>query len=192
MYTDPTVPNMNTPTLLYGYGGFPFTCTVPVASDTVDVVLGFYEPNKTAAGQRVFNVSVNGAGAVPVDVFALAGLKKYTTIIIPKAQAVSGVVRISFTGVVGNALVSTIALNAVTPPPPPPPPTINEKPVAIKPPAGATAVSIPDATYIPESLDVAVNGLVMTELEDYTISGTTITFFRTFQTGDVVRLKYRF
>lgn len=190
LYTDNSV--VNTPTLLYGYGGFPFTCTIPVSSAKVDVVLGFYEPNKTGTGQRVFNVSVNGGGALTVDVFAIAGLKKYVPVTIPGIQPVNGIVRISFTGVVGNPLVSTIALNAVTPPPPPSPPTINEKSVSIKPLAGTTVVTIPEATFIPESLDVAVNGLTMTETEDYIISGVTITFLRVFQTGDLVRLKYRF
>lgn len=190
LYTDLSIPEPNT--LLYGFGGFPFTCTIPVVSSLVDVVLGFYEPNKIATGQRVFNVSVNGGGALSIDLFSLAGLKRFTTVTIPNVAVVNGLVRISFTGVVGNAVISTIDLNAVPPPPPPPPPEINEKHVVIKPVAGQTDMTIPDATYVPESLSVIVNGLTMALGDDYTVTGTTVTLFRVSQAGDNVQFTYRF
>lgn len=192
LYTDASV--TPTSTLLYGFGGFPFTCTVPAAAPKVDVVLGFYEPNKTAAGQRVFNVSVNGGGALSVDVFSLVGLKKYTTITVPGVSTAGGVVRISFTGTTGNAMVSTVAL--IMPPPPemPPPVEINERHVSIKPSVGTNTVTVPDGSFIPESLVVTVNGLTMSDAagDDYTVIGTVLTFVRPFQAGDIVRLGYRF
>jgi hypothetical protein len=74
------------------------------------------------------------------------------------------------------------------------PPTINERHVTVKPPANSTTITVPDATFIPASLVVSVNGIVQSDAagDDYTVAGTVLTFFRTFQAGDIVRLGYRF
>ena len=69
---------------------------------------------------------------------------------------------------------------------------INEKHVSIKPAAGTTAVIIPDATYVPASLNVYVNGILQSMTDDYTIAGTTVTLTRLPTTGDIVQLTYRF
>lgn len=73
-------------------------------------------------------------------------------------------------------------------------PTINERHVTVKPPANSTTVSVPDASYIPASLVVAVNGITQSDAagDDYIATGTILTFTRTFQAGDIVRLGYRF
>lgn len=71
-------------------------------------------------------------------------------------------------------------------------PSINEKHISIVPAAGATAVTIPDATYIPASLNVYVNGLLQSLTNDYTVAGTTVTLIRASTTGDIVQLTYRF
>lgn len=71
-------------------------------------------------------------------------------------------------------------------------PTINEKHISIKPAAGTTAVIIPDATYVPSSLNVYVNGILQAMTDDYTIAGTTVTLTRLSDAGDIVQLTYRF
>jgi len=71
-------------------------------------------------------------------------------------------------------------------------PPINEKHVVLKPAAGATTLTIPDATYVPASLSVYVNGLVQSVTDDYTVAGTTITLIRPSATGDIDQLQYRF
>jgi hypothetical protein len=69
---------------------------------------------------------------------------------------------------------------------------INEKHVSIKPAAGATAIAIPDAGYIPASLNVYVNGILQSVTDDYTVAGTAVTLTRVSSTGDIVQLTYRF
>ena len=71
-------------------------------------------------------------------------------------------------------------------------PTINEKHVSIKPAAGATAITIPDAGYVPASLNVYVNGILQSVTDDYTVAGTAVTLTRVSSTGDIVQLTYRF
>lgn len=75
---------------------------------------------------------------------------------------------------------------------PPAAPTINEKHVSVKPALGATTLTIPDASYIPASLNVYVNGLLQSAVDDYTISGTTVTLLRASAAGDIDQLTYRF
>ena len=70
--------------------------------------------------------------------------------------------------------------------------TINEKHVSIKPAAGVTAVTIPDAGYVPASLNVYVNGILQSMTDDYSVAGTGITLTRASLTGDIVQLTYRF
>lgn len=71
-------------------------------------------------------------------------------------------------------------------------PPINEKHVVLKPALGATTLTIPDATYVPASLSVYVNGIVQSLTDDYTVAGTTITLIRPSATGDIDQLQYRF
>ncbi len=73
-----------------------------------------------------------------------------------------------------------------------PPATINEKHVSIKPAAGTTSISVPDAGFIATSLNVYVNGILQAITDDYTVAGTGITFNRASISGDIVQLTYRF
>jgi hypothetical protein len=71
-------------------------------------------------------------------------------------------------------------------------PPINEKHVTLKPAVGVTTLTIPDASYIPTSLCVYVNGILQGVVDDYTVAGTSITLLRTSTAGDVDQLTYRF
>jgi hypothetical protein len=75
---------------------------------------------------------------------------------------------------------------------PVPAPSISEKHVSIKPAAGATSVTIPDASYNLTSLNVYINGILQSVTDDYTVAGTSVTLNRTATTGDIVQLTYRF
>lgn len=107
-YTDAT---MTPSTMLYGFGGSPLKCSIPLALPSADLFLGFIEPNKTAAGERVFKVSVNGGNEIIVDPFQSAGLKKFFTVKFPNVSPVSGFVTVTFTAVTGNAVVSIITVS---------------------------------------------------------------------------------
>lgn len=101
--------------------GFSYDLIEPVGQ--CDVTLDFLEPNKTAAGQRLFNVVVNGNQTGPLDVFALAGgaLKPYQVIL--GAWVLDGHLRLQFTPLngKGNAIVSGIEANCHPPTVPPGP-----------------------------------------------------------------------
>lgn len=70
-------------------------------------------------------------------------------------------------------------------------PSINEKHVSVKPAAGTTGIIIPDAGYIPASLNVYVNGVLQSLTDDYSVAGTGITLIRVSDAGDIVQLTYR-
>jgi hypothetical protein len=70
--------------------------------------------------------------------------------------------------------------------------TINEKHVSVRPAVGATVVTIPDAGYIPASLNVYTNGILQSVTDDYTVTGTVVTLSRVSSAGDIVQLTYRF
>jgi hypothetical protein len=74
------------------------------------VVLGFSEPNKTAAGQRVFTITANDQTIAGVDIFARAGLKTPTTIERGAVQVTDGFLHLAFTPQPNtwNAFVSSI------------------------------------------------------------------------------------
>jgi hypothetical protein len=110
-YSDPTMGAPPYDTLRYGYGMNPFSYSIPVPNGTCSLTLGFSEPNKTAAGQRVFTITANDQTVAGVDIFARAGAQK-TAVTIPLAGVVvsAGVLKIGFTAQPGtwNAFVSSI------------------------------------------------------------------------------------
>jgi hypothetical protein len=109
LYTDSAVTQAPT-TFLYGYG-VGFSCTILAAVPT-DVIIGFWEPNQTATGKRTFNVSVNSGAPVLVDPWALANAwKKLATVIFPSVSPVGGIIKIDFTRVIGNPLLSIATAN---------------------------------------------------------------------------------
>jgi len=94
--------------------GSSFRYDVPVlSSGPYFVQLIFKEPNKTAAGQRVFTVDINGQTSPPIDVFAAAGIN--TAYTLPAwAWATWPMLHIQFTATTGNAIVSEIRISAIS------------------------------------------------------------------------------
>lgn len=94
-YTDATVLPA---TLRYGYGGTPVQYDIPAPMGLGVLYLGFYEPNKTNVGQRVFTVSINGGPAITLDIFKLAGgNKKYWALPAQAVVVTDGFVHIVYT-----------------------------------------------------------------------------------------------
>ena len=105
--------------------GSPFSYLIPVKPGNYTVTLKFVEANKTAIGQRVFNVSisipVNGAtvNQQGLDLFAVApgALVPYDlSFPITVASGMSGI-QVSLTAVTGNAVISGIQVDDDTVPP---------------------------------------------------------------------------
>ena len=72
-YTDTKLPPTN-PTLVYNPFGGPIHYQVPLPTGVYFGWITFIEPNKTAAGQRLLSVQINGGQkSLPVDIFSLAG-----------------------------------------------------------------------------------------------------------------------
>jgi hypothetical protein len=107
--------------LRYSGGTVPFSYTFTLPAGAYVLTLKFIEPNKAAAGLRVFSVTANGAAVVSgLDVFAKAGgpLKPYD---VSAPVTVDGVtLKLTFTATVGNAVIAGIQIDTVPPPPPPP------------------------------------------------------------------------
>lgn len=113
-------------TLRYGYAGLPFSYLVPAPNGTCDVALTFVEPNKMGVGQRVFTVVVQGVPSAPIDIFSHMGLKKPYTVPFPSVPVTNGTVSVAFQPIIGNAVVSTLAVaNCKAPTPPTPPLSFN-------------------------------------------------------------------
>jgi len=89
-----------------------FRYEVPLANGSYQVELGFVEPSKTtAAGERIFDVEVNGAKAiVGLDVLREAGAyRKVVTKTLP-VTVTAGRLELVFVPTAGEALVSTISV----------------------------------------------------------------------------------
>lgn len=107
--------------------GSPFSyviATLPPTTTAVHytVTLRFVEPNKTAAGQRVFSITANGTPLVTnLDLFAVApvpGALTPYTVSFPVVITGSSL-QLVFTPSVGNAVVSGIQVDSMDAPPPP-------------------------------------------------------------------------
>ena len=110
------------------YGNFGYTIPGLTAGKSYTVRLHFAEEYWTAAGKRVFNVSLNGAQVLTnFDIFATAGGEYKAVVEQFTATATSGgTVGIQFTSVVDNAQVNGIEVlgsggSTPTPTPTPPP-----------------------------------------------------------------------
>jgi hypothetical protein len=92
----------------YRYGDF--TYAIPVPNGTYDVTLKFIEPWWSGPGQRVFSVSAEGATRLAnIDLFAIAG--RFTAVDKTFSVTVNdGVLNLSFTSSVDNAIVSAIGV----------------------------------------------------------------------------------
>jgi hypothetical protein len=95
--------------------GAPFSYGIPMANGSYTLVLKFAEPNKTAAGQRIFSVSVNGTIVINnLDLVVTAGTMKPYDVMIP-VTAVNGMINLVFTPLTNtmNAVVSAIQIDNV-------------------------------------------------------------------------------
>jgi hypothetical protein len=92
----------------YRYGNFNYA--VPVANGTYDVYLEFIETWWTAPGQRIFSVSAEGTTKIAnLDLYSIAG--QFTAVERTFTVPVSdGVLNLSFTSTVDNAIVSGIVI----------------------------------------------------------------------------------
>jgi beta-galactosidase len=100
------------------YGSFregQFSYRVPVPDGKYKIVLHFTEPAAAAAGERVFDVSVNGKRVLKhVDVFAAAGGKLKAVDQTVQAKARGGALLIEFQPVKGQAVVSALSITPST------------------------------------------------------------------------------
>jgi malectin (di-glucose binding ER protein)/thrombospondin type 3 repeat protein len=92
------------------YGNFSYA--VPVVNGNYLVTLKFADNLWSQAGQRVFNVSIEGKVVLSkLDVAAKVGINAAYEVTLP-VTVTDGVLTISFQSVVGNAMVSAIAVLA--------------------------------------------------------------------------------
>jgi hypothetical protein len=88
-----------------------FTYDIPVTNGFYNVKFDLLEPNKAAAGQRVFTISVNGTTSDPIDIFKITGAINTKTAIQLMAIVGNGHLRITFQASIGNAVVSAIEIS---------------------------------------------------------------------------------
>jgi hypothetical protein len=90
------------------YGNFSYS--VPMTNGSYNVTLKFAEGYFSAAGQRIFNVAVNGATVISnLDIYAKAGKNTAYDVVVP-ATVSNGTLTIQFTSVVNNAEVRAIKI----------------------------------------------------------------------------------
>ncbi|HXU80852.1 MAG TPA: PQQ-dependent sugar dehydrogenase [Polyangia bacterium] len=105
------------------YGNFSYTLGGLTAGAAYTVRLHFAEIFWTAAGQRRFNVSINGSQVLTnYDIFVAAGgALKAVVVDFPATASGSGQIVVQYTTVTDNAKASGIELLTAGAPPPPPP-----------------------------------------------------------------------
>lgn len=143
-------------TIIYGKT---FSCAIPVQCSLCSVKINFLETRSTNIniGQRVFTVEFPGGVSEKIDLFKLAGSRApyYRTWTVP---VYDGVLRITFSASVLNALFSFMEIKDAIPPqaPPvvPPPPTPAITGVPCTPPVDLGAgpqiyAYLPDGTCLP-------------------------------------------
>jgi hypothetical protein len=100
--------------------GSPFSISLSPGPGQYTVTLKFQEPNKTAAGQRIFSVSINGQAMLTnLDLFAAAGLQPIDYPF-PVMTGADGKITVSLTASPGsNAVISGIQIDGQPPAVPP-------------------------------------------------------------------------
>jgi hypothetical protein len=93
-------------TLRYGKS---FSYSIPTAPGLYWVKLTLIEPNATGPGQRTMIVSVNGQATDPIDIWAIAKITTPYVLKLPAAM-ITGKLNVQLTGIVGNAVVSSITV----------------------------------------------------------------------------------
>lgn len=108
IYTDPAM-GAGLEVLRYAAS---FSVTFPAPPGFYRLTVTLVEPNKTAAGQRVFSISANGAPTGALDLWANAGTLGRTTV---QMLALSnGRIRLDFVATAGNALYNRIDFEYAT------------------------------------------------------------------------------
>jgi Malectin domain len=93
-----------------------FYYTLQVSPGFYNLTLAFLEPNKTGPGQRLFNVTINGQGALnSFDIFQASGGQLHPITRAFPVVSTSGAIQVVFTGIVGNAVVSGLQLDTEPP-----------------------------------------------------------------------------
>jgi Malectin domain len=96
--------------LRYSQPGSPISYNIPVTNGAYAVNVTLAEPNKTGPGQRIFTITVNGQTTDPIDIYAATGGQNIP-FVVPLLPVVSaGYVRLQFTAIAGNAVVSEISV----------------------------------------------------------------------------------
>lgn len=108
LWVDPTMGAGIWGTLRYAPS---FAYDIPVTNGFYNVKFDLLEPNKTAAGQRVFTISVNGTTSDAIDIFALTKAINVQTSVQLMAIVGNGHLRITFQASIGNAVVSAIEVS---------------------------------------------------------------------------------
>ena len=145
------------------YGNFAYN--IPLANGNYSVILKFAEIYWTAAGKRIFNVSMQGTQVISnLDIFAQAGKNAAYDVTIP-VSVTNGTLNITFTSVVDNAKVSAILVTSGAPNPSPDttPPTV---------PAGVTATAASSSQiniFWAASTDPVVTGQITSGVAGYKI-----------------------
>ncbi len=93
-----------------GTANFSYKFDVPAAGN-YNVTLHFTEPQKTASGQRLFDVTIEGVIRLDnYDIFAASGGQFFAKTETFTINVIDGQLNVVFTGVVSGALVSAIAV----------------------------------------------------------------------------------
>lgn len=117
--------------------GSTFSYTIPAVPGFYLLTLSFVDPNVTAAGGRLFNVTVNGAATPNLDLAVLnGGAKKLYALRLPVISYGSIVVK--FTTIVRSAIVNEIRLDQT--------PQISGISTL---PVGSMAIILSDGSYVP-------------------------------------------
>lgn len=132
-----------------------FSYAVPVSPGTYAVTLKFAELYWTAAGQRVFNVAINGAAMLTnFDIWASAGGKDVALDRTFTVSVTGNMLTVAFTGVVDNAKVDALQVAPVAGVPTP---TSTPTPTPTSTPVGPTPVATPTPSC---SVEAILNGVV--------------------------------
>ena len=99
-----------------------FTCKIPnLPAGQFSVEFVFQEPSVTAAGQRVFTISMGGQISPPIDVYAMGGTTPGVNVIYTGQVFHNwpGPMSIAFTASVRNAVVASMVITPTQGPPGP-------------------------------------------------------------------------
>lgn len=155
--TDP-IAGTNEDTLFQSerYGSYKYE--IPVTNATYSLKLHFVELYQTAAGNRSFNVAVEGVSAVTaVDLFSQVGHDTAYTVDVDNVAVSDGKLTITLETLVDNATIAGFAIYSanggefVEPPPPPPIPKSAENPGAdCEVPALPSGSTLPNNANLPD------------------------------------------